>query len=309
MPEEARETLKSEENYPAETLPGYPTTEPEKEPGEYVNYRPVMIDPGDFLVDHFYGYPRFMPGYPIAPVMAKVNPCSSVAVNSEDVERLIPGTDITQKELREKVLGQISYHYGDKMPLLKKREKQEVNTIKKAKTPVQEKEPEPVAEPISPEETPDLPAMEKIDAEKEDIPCDYNLDSGAVLEFDDLNLEDLDLPAEPIDGDTENQRDYTKEMRHVQRPPWRYWRNDPTPSMLEPPGPGAFRETLLQVPLEVRERKLGPYGGEGGCCVNYVYSVIENSNFDCKKRILKIAHEFSHHALQIVKGISCGHQL
>ncbi|XP_064627761.1 uncharacterized protein LOC135487663 [Lineus longissimus] len=253
MPEDARETLKAEENYPAETLPGYPTTAPERTPKDYVNYRPVMIDRGDFLVDHFYGYPRFMPGYPIAPVMAKVNPCSSVAVHSEDVEKLIPGTDITSRELSEKVQSQISDLYGDKMPLLKKREKQEANTFKKAEEPV--KEPEPVA-PV--EEVPVAEEPEKTDSEK----VDENADSGAVFEFDDLNLEDLDLPAEPIDYETD--KDYTKERKRVQRPPWSYWRNDPAPSMIDPPGPGAFRETLLQAPLEVREKKMGPYGVEWG---------------------------------------------
>lgn len=115
MPAEARKSLGVQANYPQESLPGYPTSGPLAKPTTFkpapaleFRYEPVVMHAG------LYRYPDYVPLYPIFYKDRKDEvPC---AVKSEDIDALIPGTNLTQKELQEKVSSQLEEHLGNSGP-------------------------------------------------------------------------------------------------------------------------------------------------------------------------------------------------
>ncbi|XP_069103634.1 uncharacterized protein [Argopecten irradians] len=107
MPREARETLQTNPHYPLENLPGYPTSGPHAEPRVYEQPHPVTFDVNSTLGTVSWQYP-YTPGYPVQ--LKQRQTSVKAAVNSDDMNQLVPGTDLTRGQLNEKITTQLMEH-------------------------------------------------------------------------------------------------------------------------------------------------------------------------------------------------------
>ncbi|XP_033739504.1 golgin subfamily A member 6-like protein 1 [Pecten maximus] len=107
MPREARETLQTNPHYPLENLPGYPTSGPHAEPRVYEQPHPVTIDVASTVGSLSWQYP-YTPDYPVQ-LKGKQSLVKS-AVSSNDMNQLVPGTDMTRGQLNEKITSQLMEH-------------------------------------------------------------------------------------------------------------------------------------------------------------------------------------------------------
>ncbi|GFO27244.1 von Willebrand factor a domain-containing protein 3b [Plakobranchus ocellatus] len=306
MPQEARRTLLSSvDNYPIENLPGYPASGPVGDPPEYPKNEPSFtLESNPYLWDpYLYKYPPYLPafyGYPSPPFIMNrgrlerstcgKRPTSAPTGTTEDAGSLIPGTNMTRRELEDRVMAQLMEHRLDlssenwetkssgilnkemdvhRRPvsasdsrLLGRREKQAESSLKKS---VQFSEDTAVAE------------------REENIRVD---DRGAYL--DDSDFDEYGNPIwrrkrgpqlEDASVNTDSSLLFYHSPGIKGRPRWNYWRNDPSPTYSEisgwvgeeegvrgprrrPVGPGPFRETALQAPLEARDMREPPYDVE-----------------------------------------------
>lgn len=104
LPKNIRKEQAQRDLYPAENLPGYPTSGAKAFPPEFPRYVPpgwiesnsrVVGDPGSL----WYSNQR--------PWLHNTNLPKTVSTKTEEVEHVIPGTDLTQSQLNEKVMSQI----------------------------------------------------------------------------------------------------------------------------------------------------------------------------------------------------------
>ncbi|XP_022289084.2 uncharacterized protein LOC111101086 isoform X2 [Crassostrea virginica] len=112
MPKEARLSLQNQEpNYPKENLDGYPTSGPTADPSEYPLPNPFHFQHDPVFLDCFpwgNGYVQAYPQIQRQPNESMLHTKSSV--KSDEMNKLIPGTNITQKELDDKVVSQLVEH-------------------------------------------------------------------------------------------------------------------------------------------------------------------------------------------------------
>ncbi|OWF44512.1 uncharacterized protein LOC110458274 [Mizuhopecten yessoensis] len=107
MPREARETLQTNPHYPLENLPGYPTSGPTAEPRVYEQPHPVTFDMDSTVGSVTWQYP-YTPGYPVQ--LKQRTASVKSAVSSNAMNMLVPGTNMTQGQLDEKVTSQLMEH-------------------------------------------------------------------------------------------------------------------------------------------------------------------------------------------------------
>ncbi|XP_060597084.1 LOW QUALITY PROTEIN: uncharacterized protein LOC132751004 [Ruditapes philippinarum] len=114
MPKDARMALSSEESYPEQSFEGYPTSGPEATPQEYELADPMFFDYDPMVVERRgpWRYP-FHPPYPL--VMKSGSECrrsrsQTRETAEETLENIVPGTDLTQKELDERITSQLMEH-------------------------------------------------------------------------------------------------------------------------------------------------------------------------------------------------------
>ncbi|XP_050392612.1 uncharacterized protein LOC126811153 isoform X1 [Patella vulgata] len=143
MPRHTREKLATRPNYPLENLPGYPTSGPIASPQHYPKPAALVLESGMPLDRTLYRYPPFAP---VCPVYLKRRdpPLTKSVVKSEDINALIPGTNLTKQELEDRVTSQLMEHKlfldekenekGSNRRLLNRREPQVVNSLKKSVT-------------------------------------------------------------------------------------------------------------------------------------------------------------------------------
>ncbi|XP_074662479.1 uncharacterized protein LOC141915013 isoform X2 [Tubulanus polymorphus] len=242
MPKEARKYLEKTVNYPEESKPGYPTSGSMRDPVNYTFTKPIFYDQGEVMVSHgALGFPRYSPLYPI---MRKYTPSSTPktvnvtnTVKSEDMDNLIPGTELTQSDLNEKILSQLAEHQlrleeiaDGTSKLLKKREQEESNVIK--------------AEPA-----------------KEDLEVtqDSKVDSG--VEEDDFDINDFCFEDATTQTETLQR---PKKKSPTKRPPWKnYWPDYTTQTHLRaPPYHEPYKDSSGPNYIELRKPPTGPYGVE-----------------------------------------------
>ncbi|KAK3098099.1 hypothetical protein FSP39_016088 [Pinctada imbricata] len=111
MPKEARMAMQTTDHYPKENLPGYPTSGPEAVPDDFSPPQPFGWDYEPVFME---GRPWMYPYVASAPMLYKKEDVTSTitrsTVKSEDVNKLIPGTNLTEKELHEKISSQLAEH-------------------------------------------------------------------------------------------------------------------------------------------------------------------------------------------------------
>ncbi|KAH9525310.1 hypothetical protein Btru_001029 [Bulinus truncatus] len=262
MPKEARKTLLScSNNYPIDNLPGYPAAGPVGDPPEFPKADPFVIEPKSVLWDpYFYHYPPYLPAYYWQPpfVISRKETIKKDTLSSgatEDNGTVIPGTNLTRKELDDRVMSQLMEHRltmeeektkvtesgkEDARKLLNKRDRTDENLLKRSVHFSEKNE-----------------SKEMEDQYLKDSEYDYGnlkstMDSGVNT---DSSLLFYTTPGIKV------------------RPRWNYWRNDPTPNYSEMRGSllagmnrsksaGPFRETALQAPLEARDQREYAFSGE-----------------------------------------------
>lgn len=91
MPKEAREKLQSQDEYPKESLPGYPTSGPEAEPEEFgkappfeFNLDPMVLETRPWLRPYIH--------VPLGQTLGHtMTQRTKSAVRSEEISKLVPG--------------------------------------------------------------------------------------------------------------------------------------------------------------------------------------------------------------------------
>lgn len=184
---------------------------------------------------------------------------SSYIEEKQDLDSLIPGTDMTLSQLNSTVTNQINEHKawlenGRSSRLLQRRENRPRSSLKKSVT------------------------FDSVTDSGRGSASDTN----ATSDVDDNDLDLLDLELE-VEREKEKEKEdeiekVKKELsddvdrgrspspsrgrirRRVSRPRWKYWKNEPAPPLTNPytfsSGYRPFRETLLQAPMEARDHSL-----------------------------------------------------
>jgi hypothetical protein len=89
MPKEARERLQIKEEYPKESLPGYPTSGPVAYPEEYGKAPPFEFDFDPLVLET---RPWLRPYIPTGQNFGqKLSQSTKSAVHSEEINKLVPG--------------------------------------------------------------------------------------------------------------------------------------------------------------------------------------------------------------------------
>ncbi|XP_076444916.1 uncharacterized protein LOC143282915 isoform X2 [Babylonia areolata] len=294
MPRDTRSTIMTTDHYPLRNLPGYPTSGPQATPPEFYTPENFSLEPTTHY--HNWGlcmYPPYLGYYPPYPVVVRRRKEQSEKefAGGEDEDTVIPGTDMTRKELEERITSQISEHVEGQQTsqtsgrLLKKREKLEENSLKKSVTfsdsnlvhTATKADPGTVtSDPLadtdsgfasSPELELDPMAKEQMDAIDEER-------RRIALEKRWIEQEKRWLEEEErriLDAKNDPRLQFYRSPGIGRRPPWKYWRNDPCPPLPSYGGDGgssggggggvrssngAFRETALQAPLEARDQRM-----------------------------------------------------
>ena len=108
LPSSVRKEFADQENYPKDNLPGYPTSGQHADPNEFYKGDPRLVQQVDpFLAQRgIYDNSYYVPMYPMYyKYQARPN-----AVGSEQVDSMVPGTDLTKSQLNERVMAQIMEH-------------------------------------------------------------------------------------------------------------------------------------------------------------------------------------------------------
>ena len=271
MPQDTRSTIMTTDHYPRHNLPGYPTSGPKASPPEFYTPENFSLEPSPYYHSWdpwlYPGYLGYYPPYPL--VMRQKQEEQKRDLATEDEDTVIPGTDMTKRQLDERVMSQITEHRlleGQQLSyameqqqqlassrLLKRREKLGENTLKKSVT---FNESDMVQ--VVPEKDPRSPLSDpRTDA-------DSGFASSPELELDPLTQAQLDRIDEERRIVAEERR-RLEEERHLleleerracgantdssllfyrspgvgKRKPWQYWRNDPSPSLPGSSGGGS----------------------------------------------------------------------
>ena len=301
MPRDTRSTIMTTDHYPIHNLPGYPISGPQATPPEFYTPENFSLEPNTFYNGwDRWVYPEYLGYYPPYPlVVRRKQEQREKELATAEEDTVIPGTDMTRKQLDERIMSQLSEHSGAESStqqmqsssrLLKKRDKLEENTLKKSVT-FNESDLIQVA--------PETELKSGLSDSRGD--ADSGIASSPELDIDPVTQERLDrieeekrwIAMERLRMEEERRflEEEEKRIAELQadprlqfyrspgvgrRPPWRYWRNDPSPGLPGGGGSGGggggvksskggFRETALQAPLEVRDQKRSPVTGSGMC--------------------------------------------
>ena len=283
LPEKVRREFADQDCYPEENFPGYPTSGAIANPGEFEEYAPGWVAhdaPIGIPGRRFYTYPYYTPKYPI---FYKHQPKPSV-VKCDDMDNVIPGTEMTKSELYEKVNSLLEQHEnmldsirdGERERILKKRETLPESSLRKSDKSV-------TFESV-PKDADEGRDHEKLDSGLGSLMTDYDLD-----DLDDLDIQDWNTRDVAVETDSSLFYDHQPSSRggdrrpmSAGRPPWKYWKQAPAPSLLESNhyGPyryGPFEEAVPPLPLETRQPKMGQNGGVCVCLCACVRVSVECS--------------------------------
>lgn len=324
MPSSARRYIQSQNGYPRVTKPGYPSSGPQPKPKDYYCINPLSLRQPSFILMNggLLPYPAsFLPVSDLYPSTRKLaveaavpKMCENdIVITSDEIQsQIVPGTNLSAKELNDKVTNLITEHKEGMDSLEKRRAlKARDKNSKERKTDSKKYLHSSYAKDQDADED-----KEKGDDEKRQTSIRWEEDAT----FDESDEEDL-LPSQKADlatSDLENSPDlgfyddfglddlgpivstkdtglntdflYTKsKMPSQYRPPWKYWHSDPIPSLTEQSSKyGPFRETMLQVPLELRDKPKYPDPADwSSSTFNYVDRFANHRHKDSVKELLK----------------------
>ena len=176
------------------------------------------------------------------------------AVTTQDMNALIPGTDMTSGALNDKVRAQIAEFQTDER-LLSRRAREDENRLS-----------DKLEKSVSFVDSGRGTSLDDL----EEGGNDSGHGSGTEFGFSDFEMSDGE------DGKVhrrwEEGQGRRRRKRHTRRPPWRYWSNaGGIPNMLESNNYGPYRlgpysDNGLDVPIESRLYKRNQYGGKGFYC-------------------------------------------
>lgn len=288
MPQETRSAIMTTDHYPLRNMPGYPASGSVANPPEYYSPENFTLEPNSHGGWDRWMYPEYLGYYPPYPLVLRRKQEREVTAAEEEDNSVIPGTDLTKKQLADRIQSQLTeYAEGSATPnrLLNKREKQGENTLKKSVTFNEKGLSQAYSDQCwrsdsrgdsdsgiasSPELEPD-PALQRqldmIEEERRRITRQRILldEERRMLEEDERMMYYGGL-----DPDDPRLHFYCSKGAG-KRPPWQYWRNDPAPTLKSKFGGGGgggdgggsalgpFRETALQAPLEARDQSRHPY--------------------------------------------------
>ncbi|XP_070190904.1 uncharacterized protein [Littorina saxatilis] len=142
MPIDTRTSIMNTDHYPQTTLPGYPTSGPQPSPPEYYTPDYYTLEPNSHAGWDRWVYPEYLGYYPPYPLVMrkKYNPKEWELTVEDEEDYVIPGTNLTKRELDDRISSQLSEHTGGRLQsadtpirLLRKRGKLEPeNTLKKS---------------------------------------------------------------------------------------------------------------------------------------------------------------------------------
>ena len=242
LPKQVRcEFATQDKPYPEENMPGYPVSGPKATPIDYQVHESGWLERQEVAPMRQSYNPFYVPVYPTHYHHRVEIPARPDKFRAEDMDSVIPGTDITKAELNEKVMSQLMRHKmiaedqklqkdTDNNKLLHRREQQDENLlIKSLEKSVTFKDPE-----------------SDLEGEVGDLEL---RDSGRGSSHD-LELSDLEQTDEGFSGPetrevavgTDRSLLFRPKLRRPQkRPGWKYWNSDPAPELLEPMHEGPYR--------------------------------------------------------------------
>jgi len=247
LPKNARQEFATQDCYPYYTNVGYPTSGSLAFPVQFDQFVPQRYVGAGCRSSVGWGSSSCR-GYPW---MARSQSASAIRgqLQAPDsgttTDELIPGTELTKSQLNSKVMAQIMqskladrHASSDDGRLLRKRETTEAGILKKSVS----------------------------FADLKDAECGDLSDSGHGSPVD-LSLSDVD--DDDRRQDEVSRRSTWRSPRRPrtaspQRRAWRYWNNDPSPSLVEPKhyGPyreGPYRDCIDNVSILLRDTKKSDY--------------------------------------------------
>jgi len=243
LPKNVRKEFAERDRYPQITQSGYPSSGPFEFPLEFDSCPlPTWIPNGGTLALNApppYGKSHtWDPQNSLEYYRRPGSREGGSAVKSSDMEKLIPGTGMTREELNKRVMSQIT----DNMSLLERKEewKEERNSVEN-----ELKKSVSFANHVS----------------QHDVKGGHS--DGDLGAMSDFSLSDYDLEATSDAEDASRSRHRVKLLhkRGHTRPrstgSWRYWKNEPSPSLKEPMHYGPYREGpfkgCMEMPSFLRE--------------------------------------------------------
>lgn len=312
MTPSARRYVQGQDGYPRISKPGYPSSGPRPSPKYYPCVNPLSLRQpsfaltnGRFLSSPF-GFVPISTVYPAAGNFLVDADGSNrfegdIAHTSKEIEsQVIPGTNLSVKELNEKVDSQITEHKKGMDALAKRRtlNMKEKQDGKRSLHPspdrdhnIKEDEDKSDYENIHRKQDADFDEYKDNDwcPSGKDVLAASDLENSPDLGFyDDFGIDDLTPRPSTKDIGINTEFSESKKTSKYQ-PPWKYWHSDPIPPLLKSPSKvGPFRETMLQVPLELRDKFQPPEPAEWSSCMfNYVDRFAQHRHKDSVKELLK----------------------
>lgn len=256
LPKNVRKEQAQRDLYPTENLPGYPTSGPKAFPAEFPRYVPpgwiesnsrVVGDPGSLWYNNHQ-----------RPWLTSASQPKVISTKTEDVERVIPGTNLTQSQLNEKVMSQIrandSTHSKQISPHFRANDENYGGSLKKS---------------VSFADLASKSDSEAKDSGHESQTELYFTDddddhSGPSTRRDDLGFSRSgSLTKRDAWSSTDVSLLYPRRSRRSKsaggQRKWKYWKNDPAPSLLDPMHYGAYRvgpyKDCMEMPSLLRDAK------------------------------------------------------
>ena len=251
LPEKVRHSLKETESYPSLSLPGYPTTAVLAQPAAYTQFAPAWVERPTGAVT-LYRYPPHSAGRPVY----YTHKSRQAAVSADDIERLIPGTGVTKAQLDDKVMSQLVRHkmvLPDGRTAAPSGDQNETCTenVKKLEKSVTFGDPAS-GNSHSAELRESLRNSETNAGENETLNAEVSSDES---DLSDTETRDIGV------GTASSLLERRRSRNDGLKPPWRYWKNEPAPSVMESNHFGNYRlgpheQAMPPVPLEAREPSL-----------------------------------------------------
>ncbi|XP_070537442.1 uncharacterized protein [Ptychodera flava] len=252
MPSSARAYIQSHPAYPYVSSPGYPVVTVVPEPPDYETVARIrrlqqkqVVIPVHREVDRVYVVPRTL--------------ARPAAVSRDDVERLIPGTNMTKEELNQKVMRQLVHH---KMIANGHREHLDDSKLRESLKKVSFREGGEMDSGFG-----STYGEVEVDVKTRKEEAELPVEEESVSEDEDEEDLQLEKDDKAVCTDSSLLFYKTPEFKRKEldeRPRWRYWARPPGASEHGKPGGTsqkrvtAFRETAMEAPLEARAQPLLP---------------------------------------------------
>ena len=274
LPKNVRQEFATQDFYPYYSSFGYPTSGSLAYPAQFDQFVPqgyvgTRCRTSGWGSSSCRGYPWMARSQSASAIRGRPQAAEGGMMGRDE---LIPGTELTKAQLNSKVMAQIMQskledrHSGsDDGRLLKKRSANDTGVLKKSVS----------------------------FADLKDAECGYLSDSGHGSQLD-LSLSDVDDDFRR-QGETAELVESTRDARlgsrssawraprrprtsSPQRRTWRYWNNDPSPSLFEPKhyGPyreGPYRDCVNSVSVLLRDAKKNDYNMGNFRCVREICDI------------------------------------